>query len=243
MKRLFCCKRQYAEVYSQAYSLDQLEDEYLAKQRRVPSSSSMLSSNYSTNFDGREDELNELITAVDVFQIDAAQKERQRAKRISRQTPLASMALKTVTSIEGQGSGEFDVEAHLDDDDSLFGEGLEEISETKQVNKQIELDAKNYHTVSRYFAKMKNGRFGRRRQRKNRVSPIFRMKERVMKNKRSVKTNEDAPKEEEIRDIDRGVGKTWTGSNEANQLLRPFMVIRNVSSTSAPYLETSSQDS
>ena len=73
---------------------------YLAKQRHVLSSSSMLSSNYSAQTNGGKDELNRLITAVDVFQIDAAQKERQRAKKISRQTLLASMALKTVTSID-----------------------------------------------------------------------------------------------------------------------------------------------
>mmetsp|Transcript_30921 Transcript_30921/g.45719 ORF Transcript_30921/g.45719 Transcript_30921/m.45719 type:complete len:228 (+) Transcript_30921:107-790(+) len=227
MKRLLCCRKHYAEVYSQAYSVD--DDRYLAKQKCCPSSSSMLSSQYSSA--ANEDDLIEFMTAVDLFKSGSDLSVNIQAKRAS-QTPLASMALKTVTSIEEQEAGDLDIEAQLDQDDESYQSIERNISEEEEQ----QLDAMDYHVVSKYCAKT-NGR-------RKKVSPIFLVKEKIMrmrkvdsKTKDNTHTNKTAT--EETEDSNESCCDSDPSQIEGDG----GMIMRNASSTSGLYIESSSYDS
>jgi hypothetical protein len=210
----------YAEVYSQAYSESFVGDEYLAKQKQVPSSTSFLSSNeqvsmYSADSD---DAFSELVSSVDLIQLGSE----QRTKKNSGTTPLVSMGNRTVTSIEGE---KFDIETLLQDD------GRPEVNVYSKIEEGGIQDPMDYHVVSKHCAKSK-----RRLPRliKNRISPLMRVKQQILKSQHFDMIVEDFPVEG-ISSADESVEAIESALPES---FAEKAVIRSLSSTSAMYIET-----
>jgi hypothetical protein len=219
----FLCKRRevYAEVYSQAYSQSFVGDDYLAKQKYVPSSTSFLSSNeqismYSADSD---DAFSELVSSVDLIQLGSE----QRTKTNNGSAPLISIGNRTVTSIEGQ---ELDIETLLEDD------GRPEVKVPPKIEDDgMQLDPMDYHVVSKHCARSKRRLHGLF---KNRISPLLRVKQQILKSQHFDMIVEDFPVEG-ISSADESVEPIESALPEP---LAEKSVIRSLSSTSAMYIET-----
>lgn len=231
MKRLLCCRRSYAEVYSQAYSFN-LDDRYLAKQKYCPSSSSMLSSGNSFSAVGTEDDLVEVFASVDLCKsgsdVSATLK-----KKITTQTPLASMALKTVTSIEEQEAGELDIEAHLEQDDESYSSNANDRMGEKD---EAQLDAMDYHVVSKYCAETN-------RRRRKKVFPILLIKEKMMKMKRTKANGKEISGSNKAETQETEDSNESCCGSEPSRVQEERMIMKNASSMSGLYIESSSYDS
>jgi hypothetical protein len=238
IRKLLCRYRDpYAEVFSQAYSISYADDNYLAKQKQVPSSMSNLSSDVSFQSAESQDEFSQLVTSVDLLQIGTEYEEKQRSKKEQNsQKPLDFMAMRTVTSIEGKDTGECDIETLLESDES---------SEEKNAREQPEegefkLDPMDYHEVSKICAKSK-----RRLVPKSKVPTFMRMKRSVMKAKHFDMIHEDSGAEDfSDEHSESSVGGIPVSIPPVTQAdFTPRVMIRNISSTSTPYLEGNSTQS
>lgn len=228
LSKLFCQRRDvYAEVYSKAYSLSYMDDDYLAKQQVVPSAASGLSGlDYSFASVGSADNFVEGVTTVDLIQLGVEHDEKKQAKNISKSGNLKSMAMKTVTSIEEQEEGEADIETQLEPDELEWTT----TTDSGTTDEGLKLDPLDYHVVSKYYAKSK-----RRILPKTKVAPFMRVKKKIMKTRHFDMIQEDTdPAEEEIpiaaEEVDEQPVK------EIN--LEPTQVVRSISSTSALYIES-----
>jgi hypothetical protein len=237
MKRLskLCCRRpSFAEVYSQAYSQSFMEDQYLAKQRQVPSSSSMLSMNdlLSLGSVGSDDDFVQLVTSVDLIKIGADYDEKKALKRHKKGIPsttLESMKMKTVTSIEESRSGDLDVEAHLESEDDSSGNTN---SSDGGDERHLLVNPMDYHMVSKRCAK-KKGR-GASQMNKNPVTSLLRVKQKLMKLQHFDMMEEDRQEMEEASTSDSSIPVR----DPPGDFLTPGTVVRSNSSTSVSYIES-----
>jgi hypothetical protein len=177
--RLICKRRDiYAEVFSQAYSQSITSDAYLAKQGFVPSSSSLLSGNVSS-FDSvcTDDEFANVVKSVDLMQFDhTAGEEGDEIEKVpTTNSILASMAIRTVTSIEEQGSGEYAIETEY----LQIEKNLPEKIIQEPIVSSVPLGPMDYHEVSKHVAKQK--RTSQPRRFNSRLSPLSRVKHTLMR--------------------------------------------------------------
>lgn len=234
LKKVFNCRKRdpYAEVYSQAYSLSYVEDDsYLAKRRQVPSSTSNLSSEMSFLSINSQDDFAQLVASVDLLKIGTEheeKKKKKRSKQLSQKT-LDCMAMRTVTSIEGSDNGDCDIETLLESD-----EDSDDIGSNPAKKESFKLDPMDYHEVSKICAKSK-----RRSIPKTKGAPFMRVKELMMKNKHFDMIVEDPEAgENSVESTTSEESPPPVSSNKAQiTKLAAQAMIRNVSSTSNPYLE------
>mmetsp|Transcript_21879 Transcript_21879/g.36130 ORF Transcript_21879/g.36130 Transcript_21879/m.36130 type:complete len:242 (+) Transcript_21879:89-814(+) len=232
LRKIFSCRTRdpYAEVYSQAYSLSFIDDNYLAKQKQVPASTSNLSSEASFVSSTSQGEFSEVVTSVDLLQIGTEHEENQRTKREENaQKPLAFMAMRTVTSIEGQDTGDYDIETLLETNENSRYQNA-----TDQANEGFTLDPMDYHEVSKICAKSK-----RHFTSKTRVAPFMRTRKQKMKNRTFEMIHEDVMEGEDSfhsKTSEESPAISFPPHPEA-EFAPQVMIIRNISSCSTPYLE------
>jgi hypothetical protein len=241
--KLLCKRREmYAEVYSQAYSLSFAGDDYLAKQKYVPSSTSFLSSNdVSLQSADTDDDFKDLVTSVDLIQLGSEQKPKKRdnSKPSNHMTSFAAMGIRTVTSIGDEETVEFDIETFLDEDGApeVRDPPEDEVDGSKVDGSQV--DPMDYHVASKNCAKSKRRRF--LGVSKSKISPLLRVKKQLMKTQHFDMIHEEI---ERVKDVDSHV----TDENEDASLLeqdclQEVTLLRNLSSTSGLYIENAQSES
>lgn len=252
LSKLLCRGRdKYAEIYSQAYSQSFAEDDYLAKQKHVPSSTSLLSNDLSLHSADSDDVFVELVTSVDLLQIGSVQKAKNTATA-TKKTGTTTL-VKTVASIEGKDTEDFDIEdllERVDTEPAIQDSGhfnvevlLERFEEepgmpaTRKAEEEgfNKMDPMHYHVLSRRSAKSKRHL---RHIPVDRVSPLVRVKQRFLKPQQQF----DVINEEmgEVPAADESVSSDGILFSTLELDLAPKPLIRSVSSDSAMYIDESS---
>lgn len=233
--KLLCKRREmYAEVYSQAYSLSAADDDYLAKQRYVPSSTSFLSSNEMSLYSADSDaDFNAVVASVDLIQLGNDQKPKKphNSKTNLGMTSFATMGIKTVTSIGDEETVEFDIETFLEED------GTPEIRiSPKEKIDGLKVDAMAYHVTSKHCAKSTRGRFLGAS--KAKISPLQRVKKQLMKAQHFDMIPEEIDKVP-TGEMHGGNENMEMGDRSSRQRdrVQDFTILRNLSSTSGLYID------
>lgn len=227
----------YAEVYSQAYSLSFAGDEYLAKQKYVPSSTSFLSSNdMSLQSADTDDDFKDLVTSVDLIQLGSEQKpkKRENSKSSNNMTSFAAMGIRTVTSIGDEETVEFDIETFLEE------EGTPEIrAPPKEELDGLQVDPMDYHVTSKHCARSKRRRF--LGVSKAKISPLLSLKKQLMKSQHFDMIIEEIDR---VPAADSHVTDENEGTSLPEQDSEPDVtILRNLSSTSGLYIENAQSES